>query len=96
MARQAGVSLQIPWQGFEFYSKYSGNPWKLRICLLKDRSGSYAENKWKEHKCQSRETSKETITGIQVRDHGGFDYNLEDKDKKKMENFIKGGGEKAN
>lgn len=28
------------------------------------------------------------ITGIQVRDAGGFDYILDNKDKKKMEIFI--------
>lgn len=36
-----------------------------------------------EQKCQSREPSKETVPGIQVRDDGGFDYTLDSNDKEK-------------
>lgn len=49
----------------------------------KDLSGSYVKNRWKEKKCQSRETSTEMIPGLQVRDDGGFDYILEIKIRKK-------------
>lgn len=41
------------------------------------------KNRWKEKKCQSRETSTEMIPGLQVRDDGGFDYILEIKIRKK-------------